>query len=72
VCLDILDSRQLSHIRRASAPEHLVRDAEDFRLLAGFFKDAEKEIVGIDRGAPCGGKDEGVRGGFPSLSSTPN
>ena len=64
VRLDILDSRQLSHIRRASAPEHLVRDAEDFRLLAGFFKDAEKEIVGIDHGAPCRGKDEGVRGGF--------
>jgi hypothetical protein len=64
VRLDILASRQLSHIRRARAPEHLVRDAEDFRLLAGFFQDAEKEIVGIDHGAPCGGKDEGVRGGF--------
>jgi hypothetical protein len=44
--------RQLSHIRRARAPEHLVRDAEDIRVLAGFLKDTETEIVGIDRSAP--------------------
>ena len=52
VSLDILNGRQLSHIRRTRASEHLVRNASDAGRLACFLEDPEKEIVGVDRGAP--------------------
>jgi hypothetical protein len=56
VGLDILDSRELSHVRRAGAPEHLVRDADDPGLLGCFLEDPEEEIVRVGRGASRGGK----------------
>jgi len=51
--LDILDGRQLSHIRRTRASKHLVGNAGRACRLAGFLEDPEKEIVGVNRGAPC-------------------
>jgi hypothetical protein len=52
VSLDILNGRQLSHISRTRASEHLVRNASDAGRLACFLEDPEKEIVGVDRAAP--------------------
>jgi hypothetical protein len=43
VSLDILNGRQLSHIRRTRASEHLVRNASDAGRLACFLEDPEKE-----------------------------
>ncbi len=42
VSLDILNGRQLSHIRRTRASEHLVRNASDAGRLACFLEDPEK------------------------------
>jgi hypothetical protein len=52
VSLDILDGRQLSHIRRTRASQHPVGNARHTCHLAGFLEEPEKEIVGDDRGAP--------------------
>jgi len=41
-------------------PEHLVRDAGDSSLLARFFEDPGKVIVGVDGGAPRRWKDKSV------------
>ena len=46
--LHVLYGRELGHVGEAGAPEHLVRDAFDFRLLARLFEHAEKEIVRVD------------------------
>ena len=62
VSLDILNGRQLSHIRRTRASEHLVRNASDAGRLACFLEDPEKEIVGVDRGAPRLRKNECIWG----------
>ena len=51
VRLDVLDGRDLSHIRRTRPSEHLVRHAGDPGLFASFLQDPEKEIVGIDGSA---------------------
>ena len=56
VCLDVLDGRDLSHIRRTRPSEHLVRHAGDPGLFASFLQDPEKEIVGIDGGPSPDGK----------------
>lgn len=53
VGLHVLDARELGHVGRAGATEHLVGDAVDAGLPARFFEDAEKEIAGVDGGAPC-------------------
>src|SRR5580704_11160242 len=58
--LDILDCCQLGHVRRASAPKHLVCDSGDASLLAPSPEDAEEKIVGINRDAPGGLKNETV------------
>src|SRR5437588_2706944 len=71
VRLDILDSRDLSHVRRAGASKHLVRDADDSGFLACFLEHPEEEIVCIDSGASRGGKDECVWGGIIADQSPP-
>jgi hypothetical protein len=44
VRLNLLDGRQLSEIRRARAPEHLVRDVSDSGPLLRFLQDPKEKI----------------------------
>src|SRR5581483_3012404 len=71
VSLDILDRRQLSHIRRTRTSEHLVGNDGHACRLAGFLEDPEKEIIGVDRGTASGGKDECLWGGVLARRSPP-
>ena len=52
VCLDIFDTRYLSHVRRAGPPQHLMGHAGDSCLFPGLLQDPEMEVVGIDRSGP--------------------
>ena len=47
--LDVLHAGELGHVRRTCAPQHLVRDAIDAGVSAGFLEDTKTEIVRIDR-----------------------
>ena len=49
--LHVLDGCELRHVGGAGSPEHLVRDALDFRLLASLLEDTEEEVVRVDGGS---------------------
>jgi hypothetical protein len=48
--LHVFHACDLRHVRRACAPEHLMRYAIDAGIAAGFLEDTEKEIVRVDCG----------------------
>jgi len=52
--LHVLDACDVGRVRRARAPEHLMRYAFDSQMAAGFFERTEKEIVRVDRSAAGG------------------
>src|SRR2546425_7287483 len=57
---DVLDSGELGHVRRACAPEHLMRDALYAGVLTGFLQDSEEKIVGVHGSAAGGREDESL------------
>ena len=58
--LDVLDGGELGHVRRAGAPEHLVRDALYAGVLTGFLQDSEEKIVGVNGCAASGREDKSL------------
>ena len=60
VGLDVLDGGDLGHVRRAGAPEHLVRDSLYAGDLTGFLQSSVEKIVGVDGCAAAGREDESL------------
>src|SRR5882762_4581875 len=58
--LHVLHGGELGHVRRAGAPEHLMRDSLYAGVLTGFLQSSEEKIVGVDGCAAVGREDESL------------
>jgi hypothetical protein len=64
--LHVLDAREMGHVGRAGAAEHLVGHTVDASLPTRFFEDAEKKIVRLDGRPPRSWEDERLGAGVPA------